>query len=80
MTRIYHPFNLELYGRYFEAMLFIFKDLKDTVNTGQNISEVRLSFIYFSKLCSYANKLDKTFDNSILIIFRFVGLDVTYLI
>ena len=36
---LYHPFNLELCGRYFEATLFIFKDLKDTVNTGENIRE-----------------------------------------
>ena len=43
------------------------------------IREVRLSFIYLSKLCfSYANKLDKTFDNQILIISKllFVGLGV----
>ena len=42
------------------------------------IREVRLSFI-FSKLCVfYANKLDKAFDNPILIISKllFVGLGV----
>ena len=57
-------------------MLFIFKDLTDIVN---DIREVRLSFIYLSKLCFFhANKLDKTFDNPILIIFKllFVGLGV----
>ena len=44
-----------------------------------DIREVGLSFIYLSKLCFfYANKLDKTFDNPILIIFKllFVGLGV----
>ena len=43
------------------------------------IREVRLSFIYLSKLCFfYANKLDKTFDILILIISKllFVGLGV----
>ena len=43
------------------------------------IREVRLSFIYLSKLCFfYANKLDKTFDNPILNISKllFVGLGV----
>ena len=57
-------------------MLFIFKDLTDIVN---DIREVRLLFIYLSKLFFfYANKLYKTFDNPILIIFKlpFVGLGV----
>ena len=43
------------------------------------IRDVRLSFIYLSKLCFFcANKLDKTFDNPILIISKllFVGLGV----
>ena len=43
------------------------------------IREVRLLFIYLLKLCFfYANKLNKTFDNPILIIFKllFVGLGV----
>ena len=43
------------------------------------IREVRLSCIYLSKLCFfYAKKLDKTFDNPILIISKLlcVGLGV----
>ena len=43
------------------------------------IREVRLSFIYLSELCFfYANMLDKTFDNPILIISKllFVGLGI----
>ena len=58
-------------------MLFIFKNLTDIVK--MIIREVILSFIYLSKLCFfYANKLDKTFDNPILIISKllFVGLGI----
>ena len=55
----------------------MFKDLTDIGK--MIIREVRLSFIYLSKLCFfYANKLDETFDNPILIISKllFVGLGV----
>ena len=45
------------------------------------IRKVRLSFIYLSKLCFfYANKLDKTLDNPILIIFKLLFVDLGIII